>query len=893
MACLAVALATSAMADAVITVAPAGRDNNPGTEQAPFRTLQRARDEVRQLKAQSGLPAGGVRILLRTGIHRLEEPLTLTPEDSGTAESPVVWTAYPGETPVVSGGRVIRGLKRNADGAWSTLVPEARDRGWVFRQLFVNGRRYIYARSPNRGQFLAVSGVPEADGKSMSRSRFVFERNDLQAWPDLADVELRLYFSWNTGTFPLKSIDLETHIAELGGPAVWAIPKPGMSVCPYLVQNHPGACDAAGEWQLDRSSGELRIIPFADEDLGTAQVVAPVAERLVLAEGKPESGSYVEHVRFESLSFQHAAWRLPPEGFSTPQAANTLGAALEFHGTRNCALSRCEVTHVGRYGIWFGADCSGNTVERCHVHDLGGGGVRIGTTDRPTVYERLAHHNRVDNCFIHNGGHIHPGATGLFMGYGRNSTFSHNEISDLRYTGISLGWTWGIYRSGTRENIVEYNHVHHVMRVLDDGGGIYSLGLTPGSVIRNNLVHHIGTPPDGVGHGIYLDGGSSGVLCENNVCHDCGSGGIRIQHGTASLTVINNISAFCGFGLGIDSERTNIFEYNIVYLDGEATPFRYVPQWQSYNKIIDYNIYSPAQERPLQFLDFSFEEWQKKEGIKDIWYTPRMDAHSRVADPKFVNPAERDFRLQPDSPALAMGFRPIDTGRAGLYGDPEWTSLPARHPPKPLLPTESVPGMYLINDDFEDALPGQKPRYAALIEAPEAGAVIAITNERASSGQQSLKFLDTAEAPIYYHPHMYYTPKLVGDMQVTLSFDLYRDPGAMLWTEWRHTPSYAKLGPCLYIEPDGRLLFQHKRASDCILPAGQWLRFKLTDALGTLADGLWSLEITTSDGAVLFRQEDLPCDPEFSRVLWLGFVSNGTEPAVMYLDNLVMRTGEP
>jgi len=877
----------------VVTVAPNGRDGNSGSAQAPFRTLQRARDQLRRLKAGSDLPRGGVRIVLRGGVYHLDEPLVLTPEDSGTVESPVVWSAYPGERAVLSGGRIIRGLKRNEDGSWLTIIPVARDHGWVFRQLFVDGRRCIYARSPNDGQYLAVSGVPEEGGKSRSRSRFIFERGDLQPWPSIADVELRLYFSWNTGTFPLESVDPETRIAELGGPAAWQLPKPGMSVCPYLVQNHPGACDAPGEWQLDRSTGVLRIVPFAGEDLGDSEVIAPVAERLVVVQGEPGAGRYVEHVRFEGLSFQHAAWRLPPEGFSTPQAANLLGAAIELHAARHCTISRCEVAHVGRYGIWLGMDCSHNTVERCHVHDLGGGGIRLGTTDRPSPFERLAHHNRVDNCFIHDGGHIHPGATGIFMGYGRSNTISHNEISDLRYTGISLGWTWGIYRSGTRENTVEHNHVHHVMRVLEDGGGIYSLGLTPGSVIRNNLVHDIGAPPDAVGHGIYLDGGSSGVLCENNICHDCGSGGIRIQHGTSCLTVINNISAFCGFGLGIDSERTNIFEYNIVLLDGEATPFRRVPKWQSYNKIIDYNVYWHAQGRPLRFLDFSFEEWQKKEGLKDIWYTPRMDAHSRVADPRFVDAGERDFRLQPDSPALGLGFRSIDMSRVGLYGDREWTSLPARHPPRPLLSTEKAPGMHLVVDDFEDAPPGYKPRYAALIEAPEAGAVIEITDERASSGKHSLKFVDSAEAPIYYHPHMYYSPKLVGNLRVTLTFDLYREPGAMLWTEWRHTPSYAKLGPCLYIEADGRLLFQRKRPSDCVLPSGQWLHFEITDGLGSLSDGLWSMRITDSSGAVIFEQQDLPCDREFSRVMWLGFVSNGTKPAVFYLDNLAMRATEP
>lgn len=887
----AISLAVAACAEPmVLHVAVDGSDEAVGSEAAPFRTLTRARDEVRRVKQAGELPDGGVRVIIHGGVHYLDEPLVLGPEDSGSAAAPIVYAAADGERPVLSGGRLITGLARNADGSWSTTIPAAAKHGWVFRQLFVNGRRYIPARSPNDGTYFLVRGVPSEEGPGTAKDRFVFRGGDLENWPNLADVELLMYFSWNAGSFPLKSVDTDTHLAVLGGPAVWPLPKPGMNTTPYLVQNHPGACDAAGEWQLDRTTGELRIIPFADEDLGAAEVIAPTMERLVIAEGAPDEDRYVEHVRFEGLSFQHAAWVLPPEGFSNSQAASGLGAALEFHAARNCAVSGCEIAHVGRYGIGFFMDCSGNTIQRNHIHDLGGGGVRIGTNDRPQAYERIANHNLVDNNFIHNGGHIHPGATGIFMAYGRNNTFSHNEVTDLRYTGISLGWTWSITRSGTRENIVEYNHVHHVMRVLEDGGGIYTLGLTPGSVIRNNLVHDIGAPPDGVGHGIYIDGGSSGLLVENNICYDCGSGGIRQQHGSSCITVLNNISAFCGFGLGIDSERTNIFQYNIVYLDGAATPFRYVPEWKSYNKIIDYNVYWRADGEPIKFLDFTWDEWREKEGIKDIWYTPRMDAHSKMADPKFVDAAGRDFRLQPDSPALAMGFRPIDIDAIGLYGDEAWTSLPDSYEMGPLLATETSHGM-MIEDDFDDALPGQKPAYAAVIEDVEGGAYLEISDERSLSPPNSLKFVDAPDQ-IYYMPHMYYSPRLSGDIKLRMTFDLYREPGAMLWTEWRNTADYAKVGPCLYIEADGALLLNERKPTGKSLPAEEWLHFEIEDGLGTFADGLWDLRITNQAGETLFEGTDLPCGIEFDQLRWLGFVSNGLVAAEMYLDNVELRNIE-
>jgi len=661
-----------------------------------------------------------------------------------------------------------------------------------------------------------------------------------------------------------------------------------MTTAPYLVLNHPGACDAPGEWQLDRTTGELRVIPFGDEDLAAAEVFAPAIERLIAAEGSAADGRFVEHLRFEGLSFQHAAWVLPPEGYSVPQAASTLGAALEFHAARDCALVDCEIAHVGRYGVFIGQDCFGNLIERAHCHDLGAGGVKIGTPDRPQEFERLPHHNTVDNCFIHDGGHVHPGATGIFVAVARNTSITHNEVSDLRYTGISVGWNWQIVSNGTRENLVEHNHVHDVMRVLDDGGGIYSLGLTPGSAIRGNHIHHVGAGRD-VGHGIYLDGGSAGVLAEDNLCHDCGAGGIRQQHGSSALTVLNNISAFNRFALGIDSERTNIWQYNIVLMEGDQTPFYPVPEWQSYNKIIDYNLYWHTSSEPPKFLGFTWDEWREKTGIEDIWYTPRMDAHSRFADPLFVDAAARDFRLQPDSPALALGFRPFDLDAPGLYGDAEWTSLPEKHPPLPLLATERNKGMLLVDDDFEAIAVGHKPSYAALVEAPAEGAYIEVSDDRAKSGDRSLKFVDTAEAPVYYHPHMYYTPNLAGDMRLRLSFDLYREPGAMLWHEWREVSSYAKGGPCIYITAEGALELKDHVPTGVTLPDGEWLHFEITDGLGGYADGLWAMRITNGAGEVLFEADDLPCAPEFNRIMWLGFVANGMQPAVMYLDNVLMR----
>ena len=883
----------------VFYVDPRGRDvwsgtlpvPNRGRTDGPFASLTRARDAVRALGKADRLPPGGVRVLLRDGTYRLDAPFELLPEDSGTRDGPIVYAAFENETPVVSGGRRIDGLRRAADGSFVTTVGAARDHAWVFRQLFIGSRRYLLARSPNRGQYFIRKAVLQGDvvkagqwaGKS--KTAFGFFPGNLKAWDRLPDVNLKLYFSWNSGLYPLKSVDETTPVAVLAGPTVWPMPR-SAGQC-YLVENHPGALDAPGEWQLDRSTGVLSVRPFGDEEIADLDVVAPVTEHLVLGKGDPENERFVEHLRFEGISFQHAAWHLPPTGHGSPQAEHTLSAAIQFDGARNVTIEGCEVAHIGNYGIWFRDGCVATRVVRCHLHDLGGGGVRIGVHARP-IPTLLSHGNVVENNFIHDGGHIHAGAVGICVGYAHNNTIAHNEVCDLRYTGISLGWTWSITRSGTRENIVERNHVHHVMRVLDDGGGIYSLGLTPGSVVRGNYIHHVGRLEDAVGHGIYLDGGSAGVLAENNLIHDAGGGGVRIQHGTSCLTVLNNICAYCGFGLGIDSERTNIFAYNIVYLAGDGTPFRPAPEWQSYNKIIKHNLYWHEDGTPIKFLKYTFEEWQKIEGIKDIWYTPRMDEKSRIADPQFVDAKNRNFELKASSPAFALGFKALDMTDAGLTGPAAWRELPRSYPIQPLLPTET--GLRKLfakfyEDGFELEAPGEKPALVEILEA-EKGYIV-ITDERAAGGKHSLKFVDAAGLDKYHLPHMYYRPNLHDSVTMCLDFDLYREPGAMLWVEWRDYVGPRQLGPSIRIQADGSLLLD-REPTDCKIPDRAWVHFVMTAALGELANGVWDLKITAGDTTV-FDRKDLSCEPDFESVQWLGFVSHGTEPAVFYLDNLRFR----
>ena len=255
------------------------------------------------------------------------------------------------------------------------------------------------------------------------------------------------------------------------------------------------------------------------------------------------------------------------------------------------------------------------------------------------------------------------------------NTVAHNHIHHGGYTGVSIGWVWGYQRSVSQNNRVEFNHIHHIGGVLSDMGGIYTLGVSPGTVIRNNHIHDVDANHYG-GWGIYHDEGSTHLLVENNVVHHTKFAPFNI-HFAKEVTVRNNI-----FALGkleqasrgrSEPHKSVFFENNIVYWrEGELLSknwndvpytFHAHPKDKSGTQCLtstfefDWNLYfNPAKKRDeVKWAGATWAEWQKR----------GKDRHSQYADPLFVNPEQGDFTLQPGSPAVALGFQPIDLGKVG------------------------------------------------------------------------------------------------------------------------------------------------------------------------------------------------------------------------------------
>ncbi len=660
---------------------------NAASTDGPFASITQAQKAARKLRRAGKGPAP-VTVYIR-GVHRLKAPLVFTPADSGSAKCPVTYTSYPGKRAVLSGGRVIAGWRKGKGRLWTAQVPEAKTGKWYFRQLFVGDRRARRAAGPNKGYF----HVPRLVGKTPKTpwnkgiDRFHFKPGDIKPRPNLNDVEVIVFHSWNTSRVRIASVDEANRIVTFTGPTIFR-PLAWDPAQRYYVENARDLLDSPGEWYLDRQTGTLFYWPLAGEDMTKAQVVAPRLTELLRFQGDVEAGKFVSHVRVVGLSFQHADWTLGPKGYGDPQAAVTIGAVVSAEGARNCSLERCEIAHVGTYGVWFARGCTDCRIVGNHIHDLGAGGVRIGQAKMAKTDAARSGRNLVHNNYIHDGGHVYRAGVGLWLAQSSHNVVSHNEIHSFDYSGMSVGWNWNESPNQTHHNTIEHNHVHHVTRgVLSDAGGIYTLGTQTGTVIRNNVFHDIwpymGSPA--MAWGIYFDQGSNGMLVENNIVYHTLTGGI-MNTGHPANIVRNNIFALsarqAAWRYTWIREPSTRFERNIIYLTQGKLFHNDGGRGDTKSKW-DYNCFWRTDGKELLFYGEEFKDWQAK----------GMGRHSIVADPKFVDPARFNFALKDDSPALKLGFKPIDVSKVGLVGPAEWVNLPKRHkfPATVLPPPEKTP----------------------------------------------------------------------------------------------------------------------------------------------------------------------------------------------------------
>jgi hypothetical protein len=856
-----------------------------------------ARDAARQAPKP-------VRIVVGDGVYPLTEVWALSAEDSQ-----VTWEAAPGAKPIFTGGKAIKGWAKVAGGIWKATLT---DKNWKFEQLWINGRLATRARTPNKGFFNITdtvgAGVFPDLRKDMNFHAFTVAPEHfsiIKAIPaeERNDTLITVTHAWAVGQCRIKALDEAALAVQIKGRAAY----PFVEFEPdqrYWMENFRAALDAQGEWYLDQAKGEVLYIPLPNEDLSKVEVIAPLTDKFLVIKGARD-------VTLKGLSFQYGRYVYPSEGLHDGQAATQTDGAIEIEDSTKVRFENCEVTHVGRHAVFFKNGCSESQIVHCHLHDLGGGGIFVGETARPSD-ERVNHHIVVDDCIIQHGGRLHPSACGVTLTHTRYCAVTHCDIGDFYYTGVSAGWNWGYGDTSSRETLLENNHIHHLgWGYLSDMGGYYGLGTSPGTIIRGNHVHHIVSHRYG-GWGLYNDEGSADTLMENNLVHDTWNAGFHQHYGYFNI-VRNNIFAF-GHTAQIQRSRLETrlsfkYEQNIVMwepgvplLDGgdwnwklNDPPGRGEPKD---TVIIRKNLYWPTDGKIPALMTKAHYTW-------DDWRKLGRDAGSLFADPLFEDAAKRDFRLKPNSPVSKIGFKPWDLTLAGVRsGDSKWRSIAEQG------------GIYPNWDT--DARPWPSPEYKVALQTFEATplGVIGIRNakcdrpreqkdlgegfwvsEEASSpipveggtpSKRSLKAQDQPGLAHSYDPVLDIIPKWeAGTFKV--SFDIMAQAGADWFFEMRVKGGEFAAGP--YVRyANGKLIANNKDSIALAdLKPGEWCRLTL---IATTSIGKYSLTLTRQDGTKS-DFKDIPCKPTWNAASYLLFGSLADKNTAYFIDNIsLVQTGK-
>ena len=883
-------------------VSPGGRDtwsgrlpsmDAAGTD-GPFATLTRARDAVREWMDESNADGQHATVLLRGGRYESTKPFVLTPRDSGRPRCHVIYAAYPGEKPVISGGRRVTNWRKHTDGLWVADVPWVRGLTEPFTQLFVDGQRCPRARTPNQGEYLYSKRLTMPNGKVCTGLTFV--DGDLQPWPGFVeDARIVLFHNWVNSYNSIGTVDWDRRRIRFSRPAGVFFLGPSVR---YYVENVRAALDSPGEWFVDQAAGLLYYYPLDGTSPNRSEVIAPVVQQtLVKIQGDPALGLYVENIQFSGLSFQHTDVDLSPTYPHSVQGAHYQRGAIFAAGLRASVIADCEFTRLGEHAVSLREACADNIVTRCHVFDVGGGGIYLSESHPTQPDEHLfTLRNTIDNNFIHDGGYIFRAGCGVFLGGSASyNRVTHNEICDLSWMGVHLGWSWtGRREAYTHHNEVAHNHIHHLGNgVLNDVGGIYTLGVSPGTVLHHNLIHDITRFERGKegygGWGIYLDAGSSEIRVENNVVYNTRDGGLHLHnhgHPYGDL-VMNNIFAFSDDG---DLMRNNDHEpeTNHVHLERNIV-YSCNPEilsgnnWRTHSKFTsDRNCFWAVGGQQPGFKGRTFAEWQGEgRGMNSI-----------VADPRFVDAAGHDFRLQSGSPALTLGFQPIDVSEAGLYGTSDWRGLPEGIRHRVVETAEPPPTEWPLKHDFEEYDVSERPDGAV---EDEGGARITVTDRQAAFGKQGIRFEDASEVTLW-KPHWFVSfDSLTNDrLRITCRVRNSSDQPATFDVECRDWPKGEELktGPHVRFFPDGSVrvpLAGGGWRRVATFPLGTWVKVGFGFEQGEKGTGVYELSLAPSEGNSVVK-EALPFRSEtFKRCTWFGLAGMDEEPAVFFADEIVIE----
>jgi hypothetical protein len=549
-----------------IYISPDGDDSNAGTVDKPLKTIAKARDLVR---TKNSAMTSDITVYLRGGTYPQTGPLTFGNADSGTGGFYVKYMAYPGERPLITGGKAITGWKDAGNGTYSADAGST-----AFRQLYVNGVKAIRARTPN---LLAnnVANFNRLSGWDKTAHNLQVPSTAVGEWKNLSKVEMHVMIAWGDSAMRIASINTTGNTAYIKfqpdeDGIVFIRPNPRMDQVgwgdgrAYYFENAMEFLDQAGEWYLDDDAHTVYYKPRSGEDMTTAQVIVPAVETLMSVSGTSTS-SQASYLWFQGLTFAHATWMRPSEhGFLDGQAfqynlSSTADnkqyvarppAGVMVTNANHLHFERNLFTQMGATGLDFVSGTHDDMIVGNAITDIAGTGFSIGkfTADEKTEFHvaynpadknEICTRDTFKNNYIDRVTTEFQGAVGIGAGYPAYLDLEHNEISHTNYSAISVGFGWTSTANAMTNNKINYNNIHHVNEIMTDGGAIYTLSNQgTGSEMQYNYIHDYSCSKwaDYGCNGLYLDEQTSGYTVAHNVMVNCPTNIARNQNGQDTVT---------------------------------------------------------------------------------------------------------------------------------------------------------------------------------------------------------------------------------------------------------------------------------------------------------------------------------------------------------------------
>jgi hypothetical protein len=674
------------VAQATFYVAVDGQDSWSGTlaapnaakDDGPFATLGRARDAVRQLKADKGLAAGGAAVMVRGGTYLIGQPLEFTVEDSGTKDAPISYRAAPGESVRLLAGRVIADWQPVTDAGVLGKLDEAA-RGQVLQadlralgitdfgspsgggvELFFNGQPMTVSRWPNDGfvTIVNVHGTTERNvrgTKGCAEGIFEYEDDRPSRWLDEADAWVHGYWFWDWAEqrHKIKSIDSERRTIEVQPPYHNYGYRKGQW---FYAFNLLSEIDQPGEWYVDRQRGMLYFWP--PSPIEQSEAIVSVLPTMVTMKD-------VSHVALQGLIFEAAR-----------------GTVVTMTGGAGNRVVGCTVRNVGGWAVTVSGGREHGVVG-CDLYQLGGGGVSLNGGDRNTLTE--AGHF-AENNHIHHYARVQRVYQAGIQLQGVGNRAAHNLIHDAPHMAIGFGGN---------EHRIEFNEIHRVCTESNDAGAIYTgrNWTMRGTVIRHNYLHHITGFRDRGCVGVYLDDMFGGTEISGNLFY-------RVTRaafigGGRDCLVKNNLFVDCNPALHIDARalgwardhadrwiKEGREKGTLSGIRYQESPYR--ERYPDLVGILDDQPAAPKGNRVVSNVSFG-GKWDGVHSNARQYQTIEnnlVDVDPRFATPDRIGegrqPRATDFALEPDSPAWAIGFEKLPLDRIGLYEHEHRASPPEK-----------------------------------------------------------------------------------------------------------------------------------------------------------------------------------------------------------------------